>query len=57
MGLGVGAKVIVKRSGMVIPIIADVLETVEFQMPYLKDSEGEIDYMWNENGVELDYFS
>ena len=53
MGLGVGAKVVIKRSGMVIPIIYDVLETVEFQMPYLTDSEGEIDYMWNENGVEL----
>jgi len=53
MGLGVGSKVVIKRSGMVIPIIYDVLETVEFQMPYLTDSEGEIDYMWNENGVEL----
>ena len=33
MGIGVGAKVVVKRSGMVIPIIADVIQTVEFQMP------------------------
>lgn len=47
MGLGVGAKVIVKRSGMVIPIIADVLEPVEFQMPNIPNID------WNENGVEL----
>ena len=47
MGIGVGAKVIVKRSGMVIPIIADVTETVEFQMPDVDNID------WNENGVEL----
>ena len=47
MGIGVGAKVIVKRSGMVIPIIADVIETVEFQMPDVDNID------WNENGVDL----
>lgn len=47
MGLGVGAKVLVKRSGMVIPIIADVIEPVEFQMPDVPNID------WNENGVEL----
>lgn len=47
MGLGVGAEVIVKRSGMVIPIIADVVKTVEFQMPGVENID------WNENGVEL----
>jgi len=47
MGLGVGAKVVVKRSGMVIPIIADVIETVNFQMPNVSNID------WNENGVEL----
>ena len=47
MGLGVGAKVLVKRSGMVIPIIADVLTTVEFQMPDVPNIG------WNENGIEL----
>ena len=47
MGIGVGAKVIVKRSGMVIPIIADVIQTVEFQMPNVENID------WNENGVEL----
>jgi NAD-dependent DNA ligase len=47
MGIGVGAKVVVKRSGMVIPIIADVVQTVEFQMPNVENID------WNENGVEL----
>jgi NAD-dependent DNA ligase len=49
MGLGVGAKVIVKRSGMVIPIIADVIETVDFVQPTI---EG-VELGWNENGIEL----
>lgn len=47
MGLGVGAEVIVKRSGMVIPIITDVVKTVDFQMPDVENID------WNENGVEL----
>jgi len=47
MGLGVGAKVLVKRSGMVIPIIAEVIEPVEFVMPDVANID------WNENGVEL----
>ena len=49
MGLGVGSKVVVKRSGMVIPIIADVLETVEFVLPTI---EG-VEIGWNEAGIEL----
>ena len=49
MGLGIGAKVVVKRSGMVIPIIADVLETVEFVQPTVEGVELD----WNENGIEL----
>ncbi len=47
MGLGVGAKVVVKRSGMVIPKIHDILETVEFVMP------NQPDIKWDDNGVEL----
>ena len=47
LGLGIGAKVVVKRSGMVIPIITDVLETVDFIMPDVPNID------WNENGVEL----
>jgi len=53
MGIGVGAIVKVKRSGMVIPLITDVIKTVEFQLPYITDSKGEIDYTWNEAGIEL----
>jgi DNA ligase (NAD+) len=47
MGIGVGAKVLVKRSGMVIPIIADVISRVEFQMPDVPNID------WNDNDVEL----
>ena len=47
LGLGKGAKVVVKRSGMVIPIIADVITPVEFEMPTIPNID------WNENGVEL----
>ena len=48
-GLGVGAKVVVKRSGMVIPIIADVITPVDFIQPTIEGVE--ID--WNEAGIEL----
>ncbi len=49
MGLGVGAKVVVKRSGMVIPIIADVITPVEFIQPTIDGVELD----WNENRIEL----
>ena len=47
LGLGAGAKVLIRRSGMVIPIIYDVVEKVDFQMPNVPNID------WNENGVEL----
>jgi len=47
MGLGIGAKVRIVRSGMVIPKIIDVITTVEFIMPSVQNID------WNENGVEL----
>lgn len=47
MGLGIGAVVKVKRSGMVIPLIVDVIKTVPFVMPNVPDID------WNDNGVEL----
>jgi DNA ligase (NAD+) len=47
LGLGKGAKVVVKRSGMVIPIIADVITPVEFQMPNVQNID------WNDAGIEL----
>ena len=49
LGLGVGAKVVVKRSGMVIPIITDVIIPVEFVQPTIEGVEVD----WNENSIEL----
>lgn len=49
MGIGEGALITVKRSGMVIPLVVDVLEKVEFQMPSIDGTELE----WNEAGIEL----
>jgi DNA ligase (NAD+) len=49
LGLGVGAKVVVKRSGMVIPIIADVITPVDFVQPTIEGVEVD----WNEAGIEL----
>lgn len=49
LGIGIGAKVVVRRSGMVIPIIADVIKSVEFIQPTIEGVE--ID--WNEAGIEL----
>lgn len=49
MKLGVGAKVLVKRSGMVIPKIIDVIEGVDFTEPTI---EG-VEIGWNEAGIEL----
>jgi DNA ligase (NAD+) len=48
-GLGIGARVVIKRSGMVIPKIVEILETVEFVMPTI---EG-VELVWNEAGIEL----
>jgi DNA ligase (NAD+) len=47
MGIGVGSSVVVVRSGMVIPVITQVITTKDFQMPVGYDIE------WNENEVEL----
>lgn len=48
-GLGVGARVVIKRSGMVIPKIVEVLKSVEFTMPTI---EG-VELGWNEAGIEV----
>ncbi|CAG7580216.1 MAG: DNA ligase [uncultured marine phage] len=48
MGIGVGAVVKVKRSGMVIPKIIETVESVEFEMPDIG-----VPIEWNETGVEL----
>lgn len=49
MGIGVGSRVVVKRSGMVIPLIVEVLERVEFELPVI---EG-VEIGWNDNEIEL----
>ena len=49
MGIGIDAKVVVKRSGMVIPKIIDVVQTVDFVEPTI---EG-VEIGWNEAGIEL----
>lgn len=49
MGIGVGAKIEVKRSGMVIPLIVRVLEKVDFEMPKIEN----VDIIWNSAGIEL----
>lgn len=46
MGLGIGSIVKIKRSGMVIPLITEVIKRVPFILP-----EGNI--KWNDNGIEL----
>ena len=48
-GLGVGSKIRIIRSGMVIPKIVEVLESVEFVMPTI---EG-VEIGWNDAGIEL----
>jgi len=48
-GLGKGAIIEVKRSGMVIPIVESVIKKVEWEMPVIDG----VTIEWNENGVEL----
>lgn len=48
-GLGVGARVVIKRSGMVIPKIVEVLESVEFVMPTIDG----VELGWNDVGIEV----
>jgi NAD-dependent DNA ligase len=47
MGLGIGAIITVKRSGMVIPIVSNVIKSVEFEMPNIPNID------WNDKGIEL----
>lgn len=49
MGIGIGSKVIIRRSGMVIPQIVEVLNRVEFEVPKIG-----VDLRWDENGVDLE---
>mgnify|MGYP005845525947 CR=1 FL=1 len=49
MGIGKDALIKLKRSGMVIPLVVDVLERVDFKIPIIENTTLE----WNENGIEL----
>lgn len=50
MGIGIGSEVYIKRSGMVIPQIVDVVNTIDFDYPaFFEDSE----VLWDENNVDL----
>ena len=48
MGIGVGAKLTVKRSGMVIPMVVNVIQKVVFVYPEIG-----VPIVWNENGIQL----
>jgi DNA ligase (NAD+) len=48
MGIGVGALIKVKRSGMVIPMVVETIHRVDFVLPQL-----ETEIKWNDNGIEL----
>ena len=47
-GLGVGAVITLKRSGMVIPKVVDIIKTVDFEMPDVGVPVG-----WDEGGVHI----
>lgn len=49
MGIGEGAVITIKRSGMVIPLVVNVLEKVPFETPVVEGTELE----WNDNEIEL----
>lgn len=48
-GLGVGSRVVIVRSGLVIPKVVEVLKKVDFVMPVIDG----VEIGWNENYVEL----
>lgn len=48
-GIGTGARLEIKRSGMVIPKVINVIKKVKFQIPVIEN----VEIGWNENGVEL----
>ena len=48
-GIGTGARLEIKRSGMVIPKVINVIKKVKFQIPVIEN----VEIGWNENEVEL----
>lgn len=49
MGIGIGSIVVIKRSGLVIPKVVEVIKPIEFKYPVIEGLE--ID--WNEAEIEL----
>lgn len=49
LNIGVGSKITVKRSGMVIPKLVEVIESTGFELPIIDG----VEIGWNDNGVEL----
>lgn len=49
MGIGIGCVVLIRRSGLVIPKIVEVIKPVDFIEPIIDG----VDIDWNESGIEL----
>lgn len=49
MGIGIGAKLLIKRSGSVIPKVVKTLERVEFVLPKIENYE----IKWDKNSIDL----
>lgn len=50
--IGIGTKMIVKRSGMVIPKVVEIISATGFDIDQVKSEIG-VDVKWNDNHVEL----
>jgi NAD-dependent DNA ligase len=50
--IGIGTKMTIKRSGMVIPKVVEILNATGFDINQVKDAVG-VDVDWNDNNVEL----
>lgn len=51
-GIGIGTRMTVKRSGMVIPKVVEILSATGFDIDQVKEAIG-VDVEWNDNRVEL----
>jgi NAD-dependent DNA ligase len=51
-GIGIGTKMTVKRSGMVIPKVVEIISATGFDIEQVKSKTG-VDVKWNDNHVEL----
>ena len=49
MGIGIGSIITIKRSGMVIPMVVNVIKKAKWEEPYFVNTDIE----WSESGIEL----